>query len=148
MVSKSRGPEFKSTWRHGFFLFFYQRESVFNQVPQERWIFAVFPIITLAVLPDDKKELHHVYKSMKDWSSTLMNQVFLISPGFRAALASLTSLESCLSDDRSKVMSFEKVLLRPRLVRGRGGGCRDSSSALLFSNSLWHFYGHKIFDRF
>ena len=53
-ASLTRGREFKSTWRQGFFLFFFfnQWQSVFNQVPQERCIFAVFPmIITLAVLP-------------------------------------------------------------------------------------------------
>ena len=43
MDSYSRGPEFKSTWRRGFFLFFYQQHSVLNQVPQERCISAVFP---------------------------------------------------------------------------------------------------------
>ena len=45
------GPEFKSIWRLGFFHFFKQGQSVLNQVPQERCMFAVFSVITLAVLP-------------------------------------------------------------------------------------------------
>ena len=45
MASWSRGHKFESTWRQGFFLFFLnQWQSVLNQVPQERCIFAVFPI--------------------------------------------------------------------------------------------------------
>ena len=56
VVSSNRGPEFKSTRRQVFFLFFYQRQSVLNQVPQERCIIAIFPItIALAVLLEVKQ---------------------------------------------------------------------------------------------
>ena len=57
----SRGPEYKSTWHQGFFLFiffFYQWHSVLDQVPQERCLFAVFPIsysTLIAVLPEAKQ---------------------------------------------------------------------------------------------
>ena len=41
------------TW--AFSVFFYQWQSVLNHVLQDRYTFAVFPIITLSVLPEAKQ---------------------------------------------------------------------------------------------
>ena len=50
----SWGPELKSNWHQGFFLFFfYKQQSVLNQVP--RLLFFLFPLKTLAVLPEAKQ---------------------------------------------------------------------------------------------
>ena len=43
----------------GLLIFFNQRQNVLHQVPQERCIFAVFPLITLAVLPEAKQAYIH-----------------------------------------------------------------------------------------
>ena len=51
-ASNSRGPEFESSCTRAFFS---SSINGLNQVPQERCIFAVFPLKTLAVLPEAKQ---------------------------------------------------------------------------------------------
>ena len=53
----------------GFFLFFYQQQSVLNQVPRERCIFNVFPIIVGVAIFDSNtlhaltQRVHNVHQS-------------------------------------------------------------------------------------
>ena len=64
----------------GFFLFFYQWQSVLNQVPQERSILAVFfSIITLTVLSEMKQADHTQNEDFSNIKVTVLRKKLWLS---------------------------------------------------------------------